>query len=45
MIDYEYIDDSEHIDYFGYIQSNLMNDSALRLDDEDIIYNEYDYGN
>lgn len=45
MTDYEYADDSEQIDYFGYIQSSLMNDSVLRLDDEDIIYNEHDYGN
>lgn len=43
MIDYEYIDDSEQIDYFGYIQSSLMNDSVLRLDDDSINYDVYDY--
>ena len=44
MIDYEYIDDSEQIDSFGYIQSSLMNDSVLRLDDEGLIYDEYEGG-
>ena len=43
MIDYEYIDDSEQIDSFGYIQSSLMNDSVLRLDDDSINYDVYDY--
>lgn len=45
MIDYEYIDDSDQVDYFGYIQSSLMTDSVLRLDDDSINYSEYDYEN
>ena len=41
----EYSGTDEQIDYFGYIQSSLMNDSVLRLDDDSINYSKYDYEN